>query len=141
VNGELEYLIGSATPVQNAGAVDRLPLDTVAVLVALLDDSVAQALLRLQGLRALVHRGNSSITDAGLRHMEALSTLEALDLEWSSAITGHGLRSIAKLRHLRWLDLSFCPAIKREDVSDLQRALPNCEVEFGEPSTTGKPTG
>jgi hypothetical protein len=140
VNSELEYLTANATPVQNAGAVDGLPLDTVAVLVALLDDSVAEALLRLPRLRALVHRGNSSITDAGLQHLETLSTtLEALDLEWSSAITGRGLRSVAKLRNLRWLDLSFCPAITREEVRDLQRALPDCEVEFGEPSTIGKP--
>jgi hypothetical protein len=101
VNSDLEYLIGSATPVQNAGAVDGLPLDTVAVLVALLDDSVAQALLRLPGLRALVHRGSSSITDAGLRHIETLSTLEALDLEWSSAITARGLRSIMAVRAIR----------------------------------------
>ncbi|MDF3071305.1 MAG: hypothetical protein K0R38_6906 [Polyangiaceae bacterium] len=130
MDSELEYLLANAMPVQN-DAVDGLPLDTVAVLVALLDDSVAQALLSLPRLRALVHRGNSSITDAGLQHLETLSTLEALDLEWSSAITGRGLRNVAKLRNLRWLDLSFCPAITREDVSELQRALPQCEVEFG----------
>jgi hypothetical protein len=136
VNSELEYLIAGATPVHNADAVDGLPLDTVAVLVALLDDSVAQALVRLPRLRALVHRGSSSVTDGGLQHLATLSTLEALDLEWSSAITARGLRSVAKLRNLRWLDLSFCPTITREDIDELQRALPRCEVEFGEPNAT-----
>jgi hypothetical protein len=141
MDGELEHLTANATPIQNADAARALPLDTVAVLVALLDDSLAPALLRLPRLRVLVHRGNSSITDAGLQHLATLSTLEVLDLEWSSAITGRGLRSVARLLNLRWLDLSFCSAITREDVDELQRALPHCEVEFDEPSTTAKPAG
>ena len=141
MESELEYLTANATPVRNADAADDLPLDTAAVLVALLDDSVAQALLRLPRLRALLHGGNSSITDAGLQRLENLSKLEALDLEWSAGITGRGLQSIAKLQNLRWLDLSFCSAITREDVNELQRALPHCEVEFGQPSTTAKPAG
>lgn len=136
VDSELEYLIANATAVRDADAAGQLSLDTMAVVVERLDDAVVQALLRLPRLRALLHRGNSSITDAGLRRLQTLSTLQVLDLEWSSSITGRGLQSVATLGNLRWLDLSFCSAITQADVSEIRRALPNCQVEFGA-TTTG----
>ncbi len=131
MDDELADLIANATRVQDPEAAFQLSADTTAVLVARLDDSIAEALARLQRLRALVASGNSLITDAGLRSLERLQTLEALDLEWSDAITGGGLQSFAKLPRLKWLDLSFCAGVTAPEVAELRQALPNCEIEFG----------
>jgi hypothetical protein len=130
VDDELADLIANATSVAVVSDAALLPRETAAVLVASLDDSIVEALLPLEALRALVQSGNSSITDAGLLSLGRLAALEVLDLEWSASITGKGLESLTKLSNLRWVDLSFCPGITADDVRGLQRALPKCEIEF-----------
>jgi hypothetical protein len=130
VDDELADLIENASRITIPEDVALLRRDTAAVFVATLDDSIVDALLPLERLRALVQSGNSSITDAGLMCLERFEALEALDLEWSAQITGKGLQSLAKLCKLRWLDVSFCPGVTPADVCELQRALPHCDIEF-----------
>jgi hypothetical protein len=115
--------------VESVDAVRKLPVETVSIMVARLDDEIAVELTRLRDLRVLLHRGISCITDFGLTHVAQLGQLEALDLEWSSDITGFGVQTLGCLRHLKWLDLSFCARIRESEVEQLRRALPECSIE------------
>lgn len=130
MDDSLQQLMLDAVSAGGPEALESLPVETVAVLLVHLDDAVALACRRLSRLRALVHSGNSSLTDAGLALLSSLEELEVLDLEWSASITVDGLRSLAKLKNLRWLDISFCPGVSVRDVAELQQVLPRCEIEF-----------
>jgi hypothetical protein len=66
--------------VKSVGEVATLPTTTETVLVRHLTDEIAIALTRLPSLRALVHDGNSDITDRGLEALARIKTLERLDL-------------------------------------------------------------
>lgn len=127
---ELENLMREPSSVESVDAVLQLPVETVSVLVAQLDDEMAAAVTRLPHLRVLLHRGTSRITDRGLAHVAQLPRLEVLDLEWSSEITGRGVHNLASLSRLKWLDLSFCSRINDGDVEQLRRHFPECSIEL-----------
>ena len=63
-------------------------------------------------------RGNGRITDAGLREIAALTSLESLDLR-ANRITDHGLKELRSLTKLRSLDLSMT-AITDDGLRELQ---------------------
>lgn len=69
---------------------------------------------------------NTRVTDAGLRHLEKVPSLETLDLT-GTQVTDAGLRQLARLPGLRYLDL--CQTrVTSEGVARLQVALPCCEI-------------
>ena len=114
--------------VASISEINALPTDTVAVLVARLDDDKIAALRRLNALRVLYQDGSPRVTDVGLSHLVAFTTLEVLDLEWSTAITDQGLKELELLGNLRWLDLTGCTQLSERAVQDLDRRLPECEI-------------
>lgn len=63
-------------------------------------------------------QGNGRITDAGLREIAALSSLESLDLR-ANRITDAGLKELRSLTRLRSLDLSM-NAITDDGLRELQ---------------------
>jgi hypothetical protein len=63
-------------------------------------------------------RGNGRITDAGLRDIAALTSLESLDLR-ANRITDEGLKELRTLTKLRTLDLSMT-AITDDGLRELQ---------------------
>jgi hypothetical protein len=127
---EIDRLIHEAVRVESLEDIQRLPPQTESVHLDILDDGRAEALGRIPALRAILHDGNSLLTDHGLAALANLRNLEALSLEWSHLITDRGLESLIDLPRLRYLDISFCDAISEQAVDRLKRALPSCEVDF-----------
>ena len=74
--------------------------------------------------------GKIRITDAGLKHLTALSQLERLDI-FCAQITDAGLESLKRLTRLQRLSLNSAD-VTVEGTANLQRALPNCQ--FTEPT-------
>jgi len=74
--------------------------------------------------------GNMRITDAGLKHLAALTQLERLDL-FCAHITDAGLESLKRLTRLQRLNLGATD-VTSEGLTNLQRALPNCQ--FADPA-------
>ena len=117
------------TLVKSAAEVAHLPEDTTDVLVHVLDDQVATALKSLGRLARLIHSGNSRITDAGVRALATINTIEQLDLEWSTGITDDALDAVASLPQLRNLDLSFCGGVTSDAIARLRARRPDLEIE------------
>lgn len=80
-----------------------------------------------------VRLDNANVTDADLKRLqpllESLPNLELLQLS-ESAVTDEGLRHLVELQNLRDLYL-WKTAVTPEGVAELQRALPQCAIEFG----------
>jgi hypothetical protein len=125
----IEELLLRAVPASSVRELEMLSPDTVAVRVPVLSDEVAAALTRFPGLRAVVHNGNSAITDQGVAYLAAIKTLQLLDLEWSTAISDESLKGLQRLTTLRWIDLSFCSRLSGAAIDEFARVLPNCEIE------------
>ena len=129
---DIEDLFLKATRANSIEEIEALPLDTIAVHLQVLDDEGAAALKRFAHLRAVLHCGSSTITDAGLGIMSTISSLEALDLECSEAISDASLAGLARMPNLRWVDFSFCNRLTPSAISEFARAMPDCEVECAE---------
>jgi len=117
------------TLVRTAAEVAHLPEDTTDVLVHVLDDQVATALKSLGRLARLIHAGHSHITDAGVRALATIPTIEQLDLEWSPSITDDALEAVALLPQLRTLDVSFCLGVSPDAIARLRARRPDLEIE------------
>ncbi len=76
----------------------------------------------------VLHLSGSTVTDAGLATVSDLRDLENLNLK-STGVTDAGLRRLEGMKKLRLLDLRSCPALTREGIARLQKALPNCEIK------------
>lgn len=89
-------------------------------------------LVRLQvlpNLRRLNLSKCAGITDQSLGHLAALTGLEHLDLAECS-VTDAGLAFLMGLKNLRYLNLEECDNISQAQLSILQAALPQCEIEL-----------
>ncbi|MHC4180993.1 MAG: hypothetical protein ACYSWU_26135 [Planctomycetota bacterium] len=71
---------------------------------------------------------DTQITDEGLHHLSALTDVEVLVLQ-GSCISDEGLKHLEGLKSLRRLWLA-CPQVTAEGVERLQKALPNCAIEY-----------
>jgi hypothetical protein len=67
-----------------------------------------------------------NITDAGLAHLAGLTNLESLDLS-GTQVTNEGLKLLQDLTSLKSLTLVNT---RVNDASALQKALPNCTIDF-----------
>lgn len=91
-----------------------------------------EGLVHLQGLHNLewLEMAETRISDEGLLHLRGMNKLQKLSLVLTS-ISDAGLRHLKSLKALRNLDLSGTH-VSSEGVKDLQRALPNCQICWGE---------
>jgi hypothetical protein len=119
-----------AVSAKGVEAIEALPLGTVSVRIAGLDDARALALSRLGGLQCIISDGNSIISDEGLGLLSRLSNLKVLDLEWCATITDVGLLKLGNLKQLQWLDLSFCRGVTADGIDQVRDLLPNCRIEL-----------
>jgi hypothetical protein len=86
------------------------------------------ALLRdIASLRELF-LGSVPVGDRGLVAIRDLTTLEGLELS-NVPVTDAGLRQLYGLTRLRWLAISDT-RVTPSGVADLQKALPDCEIEY-----------
>ena len=94
---------------------------------------IAQAWPQLEWLNV----ASSPITDAGLKHISRLSSLQALYI-CESHVTDAGLphlKSLTNLTNLGMTDISFTAA----GVADLQAALPNCKIGWDSERAVSSP--
>ena len=81
---------------------------------------------KLQKLTELT-LSSTKITDAGLKEVAKLQNLDWLSLS-GTKITDAGIGELAKLRKLTSLYLPR--AISDENIKELQKALPDCEINY-----------
>jgi Leucine-rich repeat (LRR) protein len=75
--------------------------------------------------------GNSGITDAGLKLLCKLTSLEVLELSNNSQITDAGIEYLNSLRKLQYLDLTNTKTTAA-GVKRLQQLLPKCNIQHRE---------
>jgi hypothetical protein len=88
---ELAKSVNELIRVESLEEIAALPFETAAVFVSRPDDAKVEILSRLKNLRRLIQDGNSLISDAGMKVLGEMYSLEELDLEWSENITDAGL--------------------------------------------------
>jgi hypothetical protein len=128
----LSYLDLSRTKTTDAG-LDRLNLKGLTQLNALIlgDTDIGDSgLAHVKGMTRLetLTVQNTHVTDVGLEHLEGLAKLQTLDLAGTN-VTDAGLIHLRRLTKLQTLDLALTK-VTRAGVKDLQKALPNCEINF-----------
>ncbi len=67
-----------------------------------------------------------------IRDLEPISKLENLEVLILENIAVSDLNSLKRLRNLKSLGIENCENITKKQVDDLQRALPNLEISYGE---------
>ena len=87
----------------------------------LITDAGLADLSQLKNLRLLSIGSNPKITDAGLRHIGALTGLETFRIS-GCQITDAGLAQLQGLTNLKSLSISQCPGITGSGLVHLQRA-------------------
>jgi hypothetical protein len=87
-------------------------------------------LSHVEGLKELrrLSVARTDITDAGLEHLKGLASLESLNLEWTK-VTDAGLKQLAGLTKLQTLKLHGT-TVTKEGVKKLQKSLPECKITF-----------
>jgi hypothetical protein len=85
-------------------------------------------------LKAFPQLGNltlsgTKVTDAGLNHLKRITNLKYLRLN-GAQVTNAGLKSLESLSQLEKLELNGTK-VSKEGIEILQRALPNCKIEWG----------
>jgi len=97
--------------------------------VSLIDTQVGDAgLAHLQGLTTLewLTLSDTQVSDAGLAHLEGLTALHWLDLT-GTQVSDAGLVHLQKLVTLTELDL-FDSQVSDAGIAELRAALPNCTI-------------
>jgi hypothetical protein len=90
-------------------------------------DAGLQHLKALTSLRVLILQ-HTLITDAGLECLSGLTDLQELSLCGNQGITDAGLEHLKGFKQLRELNL-LCTEVTDEGVKRLQQALPDCEID------------
>ena len=97
------------------------------------NDQVTDAGLKdLAGLKSLevLHLGNTKVTGAGLKELAGLESLQALYL-YDTPLTDAGLKHLAALKSLRYLNLAHCSGVTDAGLKDLG-ALKSLKYCFGQ---------
>lgn len=71
----------------------------------------------------------TAITDAGLMQLNTVTNLQYLNLN-QTKITATGIKSLSKLKNLQSLYI-YDTGVEATELDDLQKALPNTKIEFG----------
>ncbi|MFO0799710.1 MAG: protein kinase [Gemmataceae bacterium] len=126
--------LGDLRPLKGAGLAHLGPLKRLTNLslggcTFLMDEGLAH-LARLPRLTDLSLCACDRLTDAGVAHLARLPRLTNLDLFGCDRLTGTGLAHLARLSQLTKLSLPRCKGVSQTAVERLQRALPNCSVEW-----------
>lgn len=85
----------------------------------LADDDGLRHLQGLKWIKTLVLRSCPHVTDAGVKHVEALTRLEHLDLG-ATGVTDRIWPSLGRLTSLKHLCLFACPNLRGEGIAELQ---------------------
>lgn len=90
-------------------------------------------LANIRGLKSLesLYISNTTITNAGMTHLKEMTSLRVLHLS-NTNISDAGADHIKGLTKLRELQLAYT-SIGAQGVRDLQKLLPDCQIEFGPP--------
>lgn len=96
-------------------------------LVQLSEDGVS-AIAELEKLENL-ELSNCGLTDHALRYIAKLQSLESLVLSRNNEITDAGLQHLKSLQKLRQLFITST-SITHTGISDLQTALPQCQISW-----------
>ena len=88
--------------------------------------ALAAALARLPSPPAAFGLHLPQVTDAGLKELAGLKSLQSLDL-WGTQVTDAGLKELAGLQSLQTLYLAGTQ-VTDAGVAELQKALPGCQI-------------
>jgi hypothetical protein len=66
------------------------------------------------------------VTDAHLKHLAGLKSLQTLDLS-NTQVTDRGMKELAGMKDLEWLNLRSTE-VTPAGVAALQKALPKCKI-------------
>ncbi len=119
-----------SSQITNAGMVHLTGLSNLKRLALDRCDITDAGLVHLKGLTQLQTLDlayNLWITDAGVEHLKGLTGLQTLDLQLTQ-ITDAGLVHLKGMIKLQKLNLAFTK-VTGAGVADLQKALPDCEIE------------
>lgn len=128
-------------------------LESVWLDLSQVTDAGVRHLARLKNLQDL-WIGSKEFTGTGVSHLQGLANLRALSLTHSgvsddtlvhllpfrrleilaltkTAVTNDGLQHLKNMQQLRWLNLQE-NAITTSGVKELQQALPECQIEWGD---------
>ena len=78
------------------------------------------------GRRQDLALANARVTDAGVKELAGVKTLQSLNL-WNTQVTDMGLKELADLKSLRFLSLKYTQ-VTDAGVAELRKALPNCNI-------------
>lgn len=96
---------------KNGGSITDKGLDEIAKLTS----------LETLDLRA------TQVTDAGLGKLRSLPKLKTLELG-NTPITDQGLVALQSIKSLKRVNLLNCKGVTAQGISDLKKALPDCQV-------------
>jgi hypothetical protein len=115
------------TAFEGDGLQHALELEHLHLTATLFDDDHAPVLARLKRLRKL-SLAETKITGASLVHLSALTQLEELNLA-KTQISDASLDHLAGLKKLRLLIL-YDTQVTAAGAAELQKSLPNCEIQL-----------
>ena len=125
---KLRTLALSDTEITDAGVEEVANFRNLTMLILRgtgITDAGLKEVAKLQKLRYLI-LSSSKVTDVGIKDVAKLQNLIVLHLD-NTRITDVGLKEVAKLQKLKTLDLRDTK-ITKEDVAELKKALPNCNI-------------
>lgn len=135
----LDFHSGWAKPARLTDAGLAIIADTVMATLQHLDlgkcagitDAGLDHVARLKLLRYLSLRDCVGITDQGIAKLMDLPGLLQLDLRECHKITNTGIQILVRLKNLKKLRLGGCRGINRQDVIELSKKMPTCQISYG----------
>ncbi|MCE9608117.1 MAG: hypothetical protein K8U03_24795 [Planctomycetia bacterium] len=135
----IETLYLMENPITDAGLVHlrgMTKLKLLAIGTSKITDAGVVHLAPLQNLEEL-RLDRTAVTDAGLKHLTSFTKLQRLNLEGL-----RGVRDLAPLAECKSLVSLSVRGTKVDaaQVASLQKALPNCKIEWDAPKDAPQPT-
>jgi len=126
----LDHLDLRCNSITDAGLVHLGGLQKLETLSLPQNQIRGDGLMRLGGVSQLMKLflQDNPLSDENLRYIERMGNLEMLALA-GTQVTDAGLKHFANLKKLRYLGLTRTK-VTQAGIKELQRTLPNCEVEY-----------